>query len=150
MGWAGVVFHSGKWKKDKNSTHSKIKFYIILIFFYTLDIKYFLKCGGKEEGRAGQGWVEFFFYILLYNFINVMIKTLYIGSFIVVNVIYFTHSLYSCVLRSFCFLLKNYTFLQEIIFSHSFWPWWLKQTSFYRELNTLDLRRHFCFSIRFQ
>ena len=39
----------------------------------------------------GQGWVEFFFDILLYYFVNVIIKTLYISSFIV-YVIYFTHS----------------------------------------------------------
>ena len=67
-----------------------------------MDIKIFLK------GRAGGG-VIFFFYILLYNFINVMIETLYISNFIVVYVIYFTHSLYY-VLMWFSLLLKNYNF----------------------------------------
>ena len=38
------------------------------------------------------GYYNFFFYILLYYFMNVMIKTLYINSFIVVYVIYFSHS----------------------------------------------------------
>ena len=40
---------------------------------------------------AEGGWI-FFFCILLYYFINVIIKT-YIGSFIVVHVIYFTEFL---------------------------------------------------------
>ena len=70
-----------------------------------------------------------------------MIKT-YIISFIVVYIIYFTHSLYSCV---FPFFWKMTLFLLEIYLPHSFWPRCLKQTLFYRELNALDLYRHsFC------
>ena len=57
--------------------------------------------------RTGEGRV---FYILLYYFINVMIQTLYISNFIVVYVIYFTHSLYCHVLMCFSLLMKSYTF----------------------------------------
>ena len=41
---------------------------------------------GVVRGK-GKGQVEFFFYILLYYFINVMIKTLHIISFIIVYII---------------------------------------------------------------
>ena len=34
-------------------------------------------------------------------------------------------------------------FCNKSIFSHSFSPWWLKQTSFYRELNALHTRTVF-------
>ena len=44
------------------------------IFFSTIDIKFF------KRGR-GRGQVELFFDILLYYFVNVTIKTLYISSF---------------------------------------------------------------------
>ena len=75
-----------------------------------MDIKNFLK-GGLN-----------FFYILYY-FINVMIKT-YIGNFIAVCVIYFTHSLYYYVLMCFSLLLRNDNFsarkIPPKIFSHSF------------------------------
>ena len=37
----------------------------------------------------------------------------------------------------FSFSWKVRLFLQETIFSHSFWPRWLKQTSFKRKLNAL-------------
>ena len=70
-------------------------------------IKKFLK--GGAGGWAGDGLI-FFLDILLYYFINVMIKTLYISNFIVVYVIYFTHSLYCYVLMCFSLLLKNYNF----------------------------------------
>ena len=76
-------------------------------YFFTMDIKNFLK-GGTVKWLA-RGWVEFFFYILLFYFINVIIKT-YIISFLVVYVIYFTHNLYSCVLMCFSLLLKSDTF----------------------------------------
>ena len=64
----------------------------------------------KPQPVQGTGWgqVEFFVDILLYYFINVMIKT-YISSFIVVYFIYFTHSL-CYVLMSFSLVLKNYKF----------------------------------------
>ena len=64
-----------------------------------MDIKKFLK------GEA-QGGLNFFFYILLYYFINVMIKTLYISNFIVVYIKYFTHSLYCYVLIPLQFLTQ--------------------------------------------
>ena len=64
----------------------------------------------KILNGVGQGGVEFFFYILLCSFINVMIKTLHIINFIVVYVMYFTHSLYCYVLMCFSLLLKNYNF----------------------------------------
>ena len=73
-----------------------------------MDIKNFLK--GEARG-AGQEWVEYFFFdILLYYFFNVMIKTLYISNFIVVCIIYFTHSLYYYVLMCFSLFVKNYNF----------------------------------------
>ena len=56
----------------------------------------------------GVGW--FFFYIILCYFINVMIKTWYISSFVVVYVVFFTHNLYSCVFMCFSLLQKDYTF----------------------------------------
>ena len=74
-----------------------------------MDIKNFLK-GGRGAGEGGPGASLIFFYILLYYFINVIIKTLYTSSFIVVYIIYFTHSLYSCVFMCFSLLLKNYNF----------------------------------------
>ena len=108
-GWQGALAIQKNEKKQRNSTHSKIKFYriFISIFFPTMDIKFFLK-GHSEKCTVGGG-VDFF-HILLNYFINVMIKTLYISSFIVVYVIHFTHRLYSCVLMHFSFLLENYTF----------------------------------------
>ena len=81
------VSRSEKLENHKNSTHSKIKLYIIFIsiFFLQLILKYF------QRGRK----VELFFFDLLqYYFINVIIKTLCIISFIVVYIIYFKHSLY--------------------------------------------------------
>ena len=42
----GYVILQKNYKKHKNSTHSKIKFYIIFInFFLMMDIKFFLKEG---------------------------------------------------------------------------------------------------------
>ena len=87
-------------------------------------------------------WI-FFFDILLYYFNNVMIKTFYIGNFIIVYVIYFTRSLYCYVLLFFPSLEKLHFFYKKSIFSHSFWPRWLKQISFYRELNALHPRIFF-------
>ena len=47
--------------------------------------------GGGAGGLARGGWI-FFFFILQYYFSNVITKTLYISTFIVVYVVYFTHS----------------------------------------------------------
>ena len=58
---------------------------------------------------GGPGECLIFFYILLYYFINIVIKT-YISDFIVVYAMYFTHSLYCFVLICFSLLLKNYNF----------------------------------------
>ena len=68
-----------------------------------MDIKILMKGGGE-------GVCVCFFCILLYYFINVIIKTLYISNFIVIYVIYFTHSLYCYVLLCFSLLLKSYNF----------------------------------------
>ena len=73
-------------------------------------IKFFLK--GEGQG-AFRGWVDFLFLHITILFYQVMIKT-YISYFIVVYVIYFTHSLYCYVLMHFSLLLKNNNFLQEI------------------------------------
>ena len=81
--------------------------------------------------REGGGF-NFFFDILPYYFVNVTIKKLYIGSFIV-YVLYFTHSLYCLFFPS----PEKYTLgCKKCIFSLSFSPRWLKQT-FYREFNYL-------------
>ena len=53
-----------------------------------IDIKK-LPNGGRAKRVPGDG--DFFFDTLLYHFIYIIIKTLYISSFIVVFVIYFTH-----------------------------------------------------------
>ena len=63
-------------KNHKNSTNSKIKFNIIFFFLQWI-LKIFYR--GKAWGQ-----IEFFFLTLLYYFINVMIKTVYISNFIVV------------------------------------------------------------------
>ena len=47
-----------------------------------MDIKIF-RNGGAAGGRPGAGGI-YFFDIILYYFINVIIKTVYISSFIVV------------------------------------------------------------------
>ena len=53
----------------------------------------------------------------------------------IVNILVFFHS-----------IEKLHFFCKKSIFSHSFYPRWLKQTSFYGELNALDpSRRIFCF-----
>ena len=127
MGAPGGVIRSEKWKHHKNSTHYKIRFYIIFIwiFFSTIHIEHFLK------GGAGWGLVKFFFYISLYYFINVMIKTLYISNFIV-YAIYFIHSLYYFVLmffpsekwQFFCKKLSSPTvFDQDCWNKHFIWNW---------------------------
>ena len=64
----------------------------------------------KGGGRGAERGSKFYFDILLYYFINELIKTLYISNFIVVYVIYFTHSSYCYVLMCFSLLLKNYNF----------------------------------------
>ena len=110
-------------------------------FFFHLK---FLNGGGKEAGRVKGGFI--LGGILLYYFINVMLKTLYISGFIVVYVIYFTQRSYYYVM-CFSLFLKSYIFgCKKCIFSHSFWPRWLKQTSFYREFNYLH-SKVFRFSI---
>ena len=54
-----------------------------------LDIKFLHvgERGGEARGREGAGLIFFIYY-----FIYVIIKTLYVSSFIVVYVIYFTYS----------------------------------------------------------
>ena len=46
------VIRSEKWEQHKNSTHTKIKFYVIIFFFSTIDIK-ILNMGGSRG--AGNG-----------------------------------------------------------------------------------------------
>ena len=77
-------------------------------FFFHLK---FSNGGGKGAGRVKGGFI--LGGILLYYFINVMIKTLYISGFIVVYVIYFTQSSYYYVVF---FLLpeKLHFWLQEM------------------------------------
>ena len=85
-GWkgrAGGAIHSEKFENHKNSTHTKIKFYVTFInLFFLWRILKFLEIweGGRKGGRPGVGGI-YFFDIFLYYFINVMIKTLYIISF---------------------------------------------------------------------
>ena len=80
-----------------------------------MDIKIFLKGGGQGDGLEG-GLI--FFTYLLYYFINVMIKT-YISNFIVVYIMYFTHSLFYYVLMCFS-LLKIFNFSARNLSSPTF------------------------------
>ena len=108
-GEGGVMLSVQKTEKNhKNRTHSKIKFYIIFIYIF-FSMMYIKKILNGAGGLVGGGLIAFF-YILLYYFINVMIKTLYFSNFIVVYIIYFPHSLYCYVLMFFSLLLKSYTF----------------------------------------
>ena len=86
MGLAGVlsVQKNEKITRTVPILKSNATQFSFTFFFSTMDIQIFLK--------GEQGWVELFFYILLYYFINVMIKTLCISSFIVVYITYFTPS----------------------------------------------------------
>ena len=78
---AGGVIRSENWENNKNSTHTKIKFYIIFILIFLLRwILKILQIGVGARGQAG-GWWNLFFYIFLYYFTNVIIKPLYISSF---------------------------------------------------------------------
>ena len=98
-----------------------------------MNIKIFTNGGGAGVG----GIFSLLITILFYQCND---KTLYISSFIVVYVIYFTHSLYCCVLVFSPFPEKLTFFCKKCIFSYSFWLIWLKQISFYRELNYLHMK----------
>ena len=89
-------------------------------FHYIFFLQWILKNVQKGGPRERAGWVEFFFYILLYYFINVMMKTLYISNFIVVYVIYLTHSLYYYVLMCFSLLPTNDKFFARTLSSPTF------------------------------
>ena len=123
---AGVI-HSEKLENHKNSAYIKIKFYIIFTDFFSMMNIRFLP------------WVDgiYVFDILLNYFINVIIKTLYISSCIVVCYI---------LLILLCFDVffpspEKLTFgCTKWIFSHSFWPRWLKHASFCREFNCLYIK----------
>ena len=106
-GRAGAVIRSEKWENHKNSTNTNKISHNFLSFFYDGDSKFY-KLGGLE-GRPGEGGI-YFFDIFLYYLINVIIKTLYISSFIVVYVIYFTHSSYWCVFDVFFSSPEKLTF----------------------------------------
>ena len=68
-------------KSQEHYTHTKIKFPIV--FFYDGYLK-FSSLGSGAGGRAGRGFLRpFFFY---YYFINAIILTLHISSFIVVYI----------------------------------------------------------------
>ena len=83
-----------------------------------MDIKVFTNA---EEQDGVPEWVDFFFYILLYCFINVIIKT-YIGSFIVVCFILHIVNIF----RFFPSPEQLHFGGKKCIISHSFWPRWLK------------------------
>ena len=69
-----------------------------------MDIKIFTN-GSVQGGGPSVGLI--FFDMLLYYFIYVIIKTLYISSFIVVYIIYFTHCQYCCVLKNYTLATRN-------------------------------------------
>ena len=113
-------------------------FYIFFIhFFFLWWILKFLQIRGARG---------FFFDLLIYYFINIVIKILYSSSFIVGYVIYFRKLILLCFDVFFPSPEKWPFGRNKWIFSHSFWPKWLKQTSFYRELNYLD-SQSFSFSV---
>ena len=64
-GRAGGVIRSENWEHHKNSTHTKIKFYIIfiIIIFSTIDIK-ILQMGG-QGGQPGAGFIFFAHYYII-------------------------------------------------------------------------------------
>ena len=57
-GWAGGIIRSENWENHKNSTHTKIQFYIISIIFFLLWwILPFLPMGGGQGAGKGQAGV---------------------------------------------------------------------------------------------
>ena len=84
---------------------------------------------------GGPGAGGFFFFILLHYFINVMIKTLYISSVIVVFIRYFTHIDIVHVDMFFPSAEKLTFGSWKSIFSNSFSHTRLKHTSFCSEFN---------------
>ena len=132
-------------KNHKNSTPSKIKFHIMFIYIFVslIDIKKNLTWKGFE-GRCGRGGKYFFPKVTIY-FINVIIQTLHIRSFILV---------YIDILHIINIFILQRVFPSSWKIAH--WPikmdllpqfltWWLKQTSFCRELDCLDRHnRSFC------
>ena len=135
-GRADGVIYSEKWENHKNSTHTKIKFYIIWIFFSTMNIKNFT----NWVGGAGLRWVELIFWhiSILYHQCNnkntyqqVLLFTLYILLIVHICIDWYV----------FPFSLKSDTFgCKKCIFSPSFWNRWLKHISFCKEFNCQQCR----------
>ena len=58
-GRAGGIIRSEKWEKHKNSTHTKIQFYIISIFFYDGYYNFYRWVGSGGRQGAGRGHYPF-------------------------------------------------------------------------------------------
>ena len=56
-GRAGGIIHSEKWENHKNSTHTKIQFYIISITFFFSMMGITIFTNGEGQG-AGKGQAE--------------------------------------------------------------------------------------------
>ena len=84
-GQAGGIIHSEKSKKFTR-TVPIIKSNSIQFPFFSYNGYYNFYKGGKPESKL------IFFDMLLYYSINIMIKTLYMSSFIIIYVMNFTHS----------------------------------------------------------
>ena len=106
-GWAWGIIRSEKWESHMNSTHTKIKFpIIVIVFFLWLIFKIFLIEGRGREGIFESDVFCFFYYY----FINAIMSTFHISSFIVVYIDIW-HIVTACyVLMCFSPLLKS-TFL---------------------------------------
>ena len=87
------------------------------------------------------GWLFFLHIAILFhqcNDENIICQQFYCC----LHCIFYTYTVYIVMFWCiFPFSSKLEFFCKKSIFFHSFWPRWLKQTSFYMELNALDLSR---------
>ena len=85
MGWAEGVIRSEKWENHKNSTNSKMNFYLIFItiFFSTIYIKNLPRMGRSKiqtsksafsfvGGRSGAGFNIYIYFFAYYYIISSM------------------------------------------------------------------------------
>ena len=108
---AGGVISSEKWENRKTSTNTKIKFsmlFISIFFFYDAYLK-FPWLGGSGRGLGMGNFYSF------YYFINVIIWTLHISSFIVVYI-----DIWHIVTVCLVWCVKLWNYICEIVQEDSF------------------------------
>ena len=145
-------------RKSQNSTHSKIKFdNFHLHFFFLQWILNFYTWRGpgrvgmrsypfwkmkKSQDLPRAGWIFFWHITILFHQCND--KKIIHQQFYCCRCLYLTQEfIFLCFDVFFPCPEKLHFFCKKSISSHSFWPRWLKQTPFYRELNALDPSRPF-------